>query len=83
MTNSTSLDVRSLQVPKAYPTYTKPAVRRMAKARHSREPTKVQEGRVEKRPAIKLKKELQKKKKRALKTNDTRKDFIQLKKRTS
>ncbi|CAF3526289.1 unnamed protein product [Rotaria sp. Silwood1] len=44
----------------------------------------VQQGRVEKRPAVKLKKEKQKQKKKNLstKTNNTRKDVIQLKKKT-
>jgi len=43
----------------------------------------VKQGRVEKRPAVKLKKEKQKKKKKNLstKTNNTRKDVIQLKKK--
>ncbi|CAF1080777.1 unnamed protein product [Adineta ricciae] len=44
----------------------------------------VQQGRIEKRPAVKLRKEKQKKKKKqhAVKTNNSRKDVIQLKKKT-
>ncbi len=44
----------------------------------------VKQGRVEKRPAVKLRKEKQKKKKKnfSIKTNNTRKDVIQLKKKS-
>jgi nucleolar protein 12 len=44
----------------------------------------VQQGRVEKRPAVKLRKEKQKKKKKnlSIKTNNSRKDVIQLKKKS-
>jgi hypothetical protein len=43
----------------------------------------VKQGRVEKRPAVKLRKEKQKKKKKhlSIKTNNKRKDVIQLKKK--
>ncbi len=44
----------------------------------------VKQGRVEKRPAVKLRKEKQKKKKKnfSIKTNNTRKDVIQFKKKS-
>jgi len=44
----------------------------------------VEQGRVEKRPAVKLRKEKQQKKKKnfSIKTNNTRKDVIQLKKKS-
>jgi hypothetical protein len=44
----------------------------------------VKEGRVEKRPAVKLRKEKQQKKKKnfSVKTNNARKDVIQLKKKS-
>jgi len=43
----------------------------------------VKQGRVEKRPSVQLRKEKQKKKKKhlSIKTNNTRKDVIQLKKK--
>lgn len=61
--------------------------RRPMKPKHTKrrndDSTGVKEGRVEKRPAVKLRKEKQKKKKKNLstKTNNSRKDVIQLKKK--
>jgi len=56
----------------------------MRKSFRSKDTDGVQQGRIEKRPAVKLKKEQQRKKKKnfSLKTNNTRKDVIQLKKKS-
>lgn len=55
------------------------------KARRSDPTDGVQEGRVEKRPAVKLRKEKQQKKKKkisTIKTNNSRKDVVQLKRKS-
>ena len=63
----------------------KPKLKKKKKSMERKDPVAIQQGRVEKRPSVKLRKESDKKKKKKkqvmTKTNNTNRDVIQLKKK--